>query len=78
MIFFAGFMLIALIAFVTALSYRSSCDREIRQRQVNRHMWWRWGWTEDGYTRTCKVCGAVQFGGDDYEGGPDAFGYVAE
>lgn len=44
--------------------------------QASKHGWWRWKWSEDGWVRKCKICGAVQFGGDDYEGGPDEGGLV--
>lgn len=40
------------------------------------HAWWRWQWSQDGWVRKCKLCGALQYGGEDYDGGPDVSGHV--
>lgn len=38
--------------------------------------WWKWRWTQDGWLRKCKVCNAVQYGGEDHDGGPNERGVV--
>lgn len=57
-------------------SKRKEDFRRMQAVQASKHGWWRWRWSQDGWVRKCKICGAVQYGGDDYEGGPDEGGLV--
>ncbi len=67
----------AIILFVLVLGWRRAVVREReRQARVDKHGWWRWRWSQDGWVRQCKICKAVQYGGDDYDGGPDDGGRV--
>lgn len=71
---------LAFLAFVLTLGWRRA---QIRQREhdaavarASKHGWWRWRWSQDGWVRQCKICKAIQYGGDDYDGGPDDGGRV--
>ncbi len=40
------------------------------------HAFYMWRWSQDGWVRKCKFCGSIQYGGDDFDGGPDDDGCV--
>jgi len=75
--------LLALVAIVLLFIAGSELGRVLRQRRREQstrhpvHAWTPWHWTPDGYMRFCKLCAAAQYGGDDYDAGPDEFGMVA-
>lgn len=51
-------------------------EQEVGRAVAAKHGWWRWRWSQDGWVRKCKICGAIQYGGDDYDGGPNDGGRV--
>lgn len=55
---------------------RREREAEAGRAVAAKHGWWRWRWSQDGWVRKCKICGAIQYGGDDYDGGPNDGGRV--
>jgi len=45
-----------------------------RRRKATNHGWGQWRWSQDGWVRNCKLCRLTQYGGDDYNGGPNENG----
>lgn len=68
-------LFLAAFIWIGYLRYKRVTERE-HQEYVAKHGWWRWRWTQDGWMRKCKICGVVQYGGDDYDGGPDQAGPI--
>lgn len=66
--------ILLVVGFGTLVEMRKQ-DRK-RKESITRHGWWRWRWSQDGWVRRCKICHAIQYGGDDYDGGPDVEGRV--
>ncbi len=54
---------------------RCDCD-DCDVSATGHHAFSAWRWSQDGFVRQCKLCKAVQYGGDDYDGGPDDGGRV--
>jgi hypothetical protein len=67
---------IAVFIFVGIFGYRRYKWRTEQERRAALHDWSRWRWSQDGWVRKCKLCSAIQYGGDSYEEGPDASGNV--
>lgn len=53
-------------------------DRQQAEKRARIHAWRSWRWSQDGWVRTCKLCPKIQYGGDDYSGGPDESGLVQD
>ena len=49
---------------------------EMHRQSLSKYAFGPWRWSQDGYVRVCKLTGVTQYGGDDYNGGPDDEGCV--
>lgn len=67
------FVMAAVLVFFVMLYRRRERDRQDR---VAKHGWWRWRWSQDGWVRQCKICKAIQYGGDAYDDGPNEYGRI--
>ncbi len=71
---------LAFLAFMLLIGRARMVRKERAQARgrvaAAKHGWWRWRWSQDGWVRQCKICSAIQYGGDDYDGGPDDGGRV--
>ncbi len=83
LLFYALGALAVIVGVFFYMAWRNTCDGCSKNRffcecepDDCEHIWWRWRWSQDGFVRQCKICGAMQYGGDDYDGGPNASGNV--
>ncbi len=62
--------------FLAAVALFAGREMQRLHKHYPRVDWTDWRWSQDGWVRIDRLTGKWQFGGDDYDGGPDDDGPI--